>query len=125
MFDLLREFLLQYGLIGAFVWTLLKVLVIAVPLILAVAFYTLFERKVIGWMHVRHGPQFVGGVMGIGVIQAFADVVIGFLVFGTALMMTGASLRAVQSALAKIHALLTPDQRKRLTYLLRTGALRL
>ena len=74
MFDLLREFLLQYGLIGAFVWTLLKVLVIAVPLILAVAFYTLFERKVIGWMHVRHGPQFVGGVMGIGVIQAFADV---------------------------------------------------
>lgn len=32
---------------------------------------------------------------------------------------------AVQSALAKIHALLTPDQRKRLTYLLRTGALRL
>jgi len=74
VFDLLREFLLQYGLIGAFVWTLLKVLVIAVPLILAVAFYTLFERKVIGWMHVRHGPQFVGGVMGIGVIQAFADV---------------------------------------------------
>lgn len=32
---------------------------------------------------------------------------------------------AVQAALAKIHALLTPDQRKRLTYLLRTGALRL
>lgn len=32
---------------------------------------------------------------------------------------------AVQSALAKIHALLVPEQRKRLTYLLRTGALRL
>lgn len=32
---------------------------------------------------------------------------------------------AVQAALAKIHALLSPDQRKRLTYLLRTGALRL
>jgi Spy/CpxP family protein refolding chaperone len=32
---------------------------------------------------------------------------------------------AVQAALAKIHALLVPEQRKRLTYLLRTGALRL
>lgn len=32
---------------------------------------------------------------------------------------------SVQSALAKIHALLTPEQRRRLTYLLRTGALRL
>jgi Spy/CpxP family protein refolding chaperone len=32
---------------------------------------------------------------------------------------------AVQAALGKIHALLTSEQRKRLTYLLRTGALRL
>ncbi len=32
---------------------------------------------------------------------------------------------AVQASLAKIHALLEPEQRKRLTYLLRTGALRL
>nr|WP_081644614.1 NADH-quinone oxidoreductase subunit NuoH [Arenimonas oryziterrae] len=53
---------------------LLKVLVITLPLIISVAFYTLFERKVIGWMHVRQGPQYVGGVFGIGVIQAFADV---------------------------------------------------
>ena len=37
-----------------------------VPLIVAVAFYTLAERKVIGWMHVRHGPQFVGRILGIG-----------------------------------------------------------
>lgn len=33
--------------------------------------------------------------------------------------------KAVQASLAKIHALLEPEQRKRLTYLLRTGALRL
>jgi len=72
--DIIREFLLQFGMFGAFAWMLLKVLVITLPLIIAVAFYTLFERKVIGWMHVRHGPQFVGGVFGIGVIQAFADV---------------------------------------------------
>ena len=32
---------------------------------------------------------------------------------------------AVQAALGKIHALLEPTQRERLTYLLRTGALRL
>jgi len=32
---------------------------------------------------------------------------------------------AVQAALAKIHALLVEEQRKRLTYLLRTGTLRL
>ena len=32
---------------------------------------------------------------------------------------------AVQTSLAKIHALLQPEQRRRLTYLLRTGALRL
>src|SRR6185503_19970935 len=73
--DTMREFFLQWGTTGLLVWTLVKVLAVAVPLILAVAFYTLFERKVIGWMHVRHGPQFVGGAFGIGILQAFADVV--------------------------------------------------
>jgi NADH-quinone oxidoreductase subunit H len=74
MIEAMRAFFLDYGTGGLLLWTLLKVLAIAVPLILAVAFYTLFERKVIGWMHVRHGPQFIGGVLGIGVVQAFADV---------------------------------------------------
>ena len=55
-------------------WTLAKILMIAVPLIVAVAFFTLFERKVIGWMHVRQGPVYVGRVFGIGLIQPFADV---------------------------------------------------
>jgi len=50
--------------------TLLKILAITVPLILAVAFYTLWERKIIGWMHVRHGPMHVGA----GILQPFADV---------------------------------------------------
>jgi NADH-quinone oxidoreductase subunit H len=74
MIDTLREFILAYGMLGMFVWMLIKVLIVTLPLIVSVAFYTLFERKVIGWMHVRHGPQFVGGFMGVGVIQAFADV---------------------------------------------------
>jgi NADH-quinone oxidoreductase subunit H len=72
--DIIREFFLQFGLIGDLAWMLLKILVIMMPVIIAVAFYTLFERKIIGWMHVRQGPQYIGGVFGIGVIQAFADV---------------------------------------------------
>jgi NADH-quinone oxidoreductase subunit H len=52
------------------VWIVLKILAIAVPVILAVAFYVVWERKLIGWMHVRHGPMYVG----FGVLQAFADV---------------------------------------------------
>jgi NADH-quinone oxidoreductase subunit H len=51
-------------------WTLAKIIAITLPLILAVAFYTLWERKVIGWMHVRHGPMYVGK----GFLQPFADV---------------------------------------------------
>ena len=74
MIDFIREFLVQFGTIGMLLWMLLKILVVMMPLIISVAFYTLFERKIIGWMHVRQGPQYVGGVFGIGVIQAFADV---------------------------------------------------
>jgi len=51
-------------------WTLAKIIAITLPLILSVAFYTLWERKVIGWMHVRHGPTYIGK----GFLQPFADV---------------------------------------------------
>ncbi len=74
MIDFIREFLVQYGTVGMLLWMLIKILVVMMPLIISVAFYTLFERKIIGWMHVRQGPQYIGGVFGIGVIQAFADV---------------------------------------------------
>ncbi|MEO7251778.1 MAG: NADH-quinone oxidoreductase subunit NuoH [Arenimonas sp.] len=74
MFEVFRAWVLDFGVPGLFAWTLLKVLAVTVPLIVSVAFYTLFERKVIGWMHVRHGPQFVGRIFGVGWIQAFADV---------------------------------------------------
>ena len=52
-------------------WTLVKIIVIAVPVILAVAMYVWWERKVIGWMHVRMGPNKIGPW---GLLQAFADV---------------------------------------------------
>ena len=68
--DPLRDWLLSLGAFGLVVWIVLKILVIAVPVILAVAFYVVWERKLIGWMHVRHGPMYVG----MGILQAFADV---------------------------------------------------
>ncbi len=68
--DPLRDWLLSFGTFGLLAWIVLKILAIAVPVILAVAFYVVWERKLIGWMHVRHGPMYVG----MGVFQAFADV---------------------------------------------------
>src|SRR3546814_339585 len=70
LFGPLHEWLLSLGAIGMVAWIVLKILAIAVPVIPAVAFYVVWERKLIGWMHVRHGPMYVG----LGVFQAFADV---------------------------------------------------
>ena len=41
------------------------------PLIIAVALFVWWERKVIGWMHVRMGPNKIGP---FGLAQTFADV---------------------------------------------------
>jgi NADH-quinone oxidoreductase subunit H len=53
------------------VWTIVKIVVIAVPIILCVAYLTYWERKMIGFMHVRLGPNRVGFR---GLLQPFADV---------------------------------------------------
>jgi len=51
-------------------WTLAKILAIVLPLLGAVAYLTLWERKMIGWMHVRIGPNRVGPW---GLFQPIAD----------------------------------------------------
>jgi len=52
------------------VWTLLKIIIIVLPLLGAVAYLTLWERKLIAWMHVRMGPNRVGPA---GLLQPIAD----------------------------------------------------
>src|SRR3954464_9372263 len=52
------------------VYTLVKIVAIVVPLMLAVAYLTLWERKVIGWIQVRLGPNRVGP---LGLLQPIAD----------------------------------------------------
>lgn len=53
------------------VWTLIKIVCIALPIIICVAYLTYWERKMIGFMHVRKGPNRVGYR---GLLQPFADV---------------------------------------------------
>jgi NADH-quinone oxidoreductase subunit H len=57
--------------IGLVIWLVACILVITVPVILSVALYVWWERKVLGWMHVRMGPNSVGPA---GLLQTFADV---------------------------------------------------
>lgn len=53
-------------------WTLLKIMALVVPLMLGVAYLTYAERKIIGWMQVRIGPNRVGFQ---GLLQPIADAV--------------------------------------------------
>ena len=73
MINMLTSYGQQYlGPVWPLVWTMVKIAVIVLPLTIAVAMLTYWERKVIGWMQVRIGPNRVGP---FGLLQPFADVI--------------------------------------------------
>ncbi|WP_019448144.1 NADH-quinone oxidoreductase subunit NuoH [Cupriavidus sp. BIS7] len=63
-----------HGIFGMYwtpLWILIRAVLIVVPVLLCVAYLILWERKLIGWMHVRIGPNRVGP---LGLLQPIADV---------------------------------------------------
>jgi NADH-quinone oxidoreductase subunit H len=54
------------------VWSLIKIVVVVLPLLGCVAYLTLWERKAIGWSQIRPGPNRTGP---LGLLQPIADAV--------------------------------------------------
>ena len=52
------------------VWNVIKIVAIVLPLFVGVAYLTLWERKLIGWIQIRIGPNRVGPY---GLLQPIAD----------------------------------------------------
>jgi NADH-quinone oxidoreductase subunit H len=79
------------GLLGGawpVVWTLIKIVGLVLPLMIAVAYLTLWERKAIGWSQIRVGPNRVGP---LGLLQPIADAV--KLIFKEIIVPTAANKR--------------------------------
>ena len=59
-----------FGALWPLVWTMIKLTCVLLPVLGMVAYLTLWERKLIGWMHIRQGPNRVGPY---GLLQPVAD----------------------------------------------------
>jgi NADH-quinone oxidoreductase subunit H len=74
MFDTVQQF--GSGLLGAelwlVVWSVVKIVALVLPLMICVAYLTLWERKGIGFTQIRLGPNRVGP---FGLLQPIADAV--------------------------------------------------
>ena len=68
------------------IWTLVKIMAIVLPLLIGVAYLTYAERKIIGYMQIRIGPNRVGPK---GWLQPIADAL--KLMFKEIIIPTGAS----------------------------------
>jgi NADH-quinone oxidoreductase subunit H len=74
MFDTLNQYGTSTlgGPLWAVVWSFVKIVAVLLPLLLCVAYLTLWERKAIGWSQIRPGPNRVGP---LGLLQPIADAV--------------------------------------------------
>src|SRR5476649_2055568 len=63
-----------------FIWTIIKILCVTLPLMGLVAYATLWERKLIGWIQIRIGPNRVGPM---GLLQPITSLeVYGIIIAG-------------------------------------------